>query len=121
MKGRNTAEKYNIYLQDLYNTSCDENNSLKLLLSSKVYQNDENKKLSDYININEKLKKELSELEKKVRLSELCIKCVEFDAVTKRMCNLEEYVNDLKNEKQVLETLVLEKENILISLQQKVS
>lgn len=121
MKGRNTAEKHNKYLQDLYNHLCEENNSLNLSLSSKTNENDQNKTLlTDFIKINEKMKKELRELEKKLKLSEICTKCMEFDTVRERLNNLEEFLNDIKNEKQSLEDLVIKKDSILLDLQEKV-
>lgn len=121
MKGRNTSEKHSKYLQDLYNKSCDENYSLKSLLNSTVKENDENKKLlSDFVNINEKLKKEVIELERKLKLSDICRRCVEFDDVSKRMCNLEKCLDEVQSNKTSLEALVLEKENEILTLNQKV-
>lgn len=121
MKGRNTAEKHNKYLQDLYNDLCEENNSLKLSFSSKNDENNQNKTLlTDLIKINEKMKKELRELEKRLKLSEICTRCVEFDVVRERLGNLEELLSDIENDKQNLEDLVIKKESILLDLQQKV-
>lgn len=121
MKGRNTAEKHNKYLQDLYNDLSEENNSLKLSLSSKNEENDENKTLlKDLTKINEKTKKDLRVLERRLKLREICTKCVEFDAVREILNNLEEFLDDVKNDKHSLEDLVMKKESILLDLQQKV-
>lgn len=122
MKGRKSAEKHNKYLQGIYNDLCEENNSLKLSVSSKIHESDENKKLlTDFMNINEKMKKELRELEKRLKLSEMCTNCVEFDVVKKRLTNLEVYIVNVDQEKQDLEALVMEKDNIVFDFQHKVN
>lgn len=114
MKGRNSAEKHNKYLQDVYNGMSDKNNSLTLSRCSKIYEQDENKKfLTDLINNNEKLKKESLEIEKRV---EICKKCVEFDAIEDRVENSE----DIKIEKQNFKQSTIELENLVLQLQEKV-
>lgn len=122
MKGRNTAEKHNKYLQDLYNNLSDENNTLKLTLSSKIHENTENKKLlTDFININEKLKKELLELDKRVKIDEMCMQCVEFEAVKERLGHLDVVFEEIKREKHNIEDLIIDKQNCIIQLQETVN
>lgn len=122
MKGRNTAEKHNQYLQELYNDVCDENNSLKLSLSVKEdKEHNEKILLNNQIVTNEKLREKVLQLESERKNKEECQKCLEYDAVNLRLHNIEQFAKTLEIEKMDIQELVLAKENVNLLLQQEVS
>lgn len=122
MKGRNIAEKHSKYLQELYNNISDENSTLKLSLTCKDNETEDNRKLlKDFMKNNSIMKKEILELEKKLKIQDICTKCIEFDIIKEKVNNLEMLVTDLTNEKQMFKDLVTEKDNFITNLQQRVS
>ncbi|KAJ8922247.1 hypothetical protein NQ315_004184 [Exocentrus adspersus] len=117
MKGRNAAEKHNKYLQDLYNSLSEENNSLKLELKTKE-QDIENLKniLDKFTNVNEKLKSSLLKLEEQTNKNSPCRSC---KLSSEKIESLEKGIKDLENEKLVFEKLLMDKQNLIVDLQKE--
>ncbi|KAJ8973647.1 hypothetical protein NQ317_002921 [Molorchus minor] len=88
MRGRNSAEKHNKYLQELYNSLSDEKNSLKLSITSK-----------DYKNINEKLNYSVLTLEEEALKNQTCDRCFDYAVTVKKLAGLEAEVKRLEEEK----------------------
>lgn len=118
MRGRNAAEKNNKYLQEMYNSLSDENNSLKLAVKSKEseIQNIRNM-LNKFTNINDKLKSSVLKLEEQVVESRICNKCVLFG---EKLELLEKCIKDLETEKLSCQDILMEKEDIIVNLQKEV-
>lgn len=99
MKERSTAEKQNSQIQSMYNALFDECNTLKLQLSSKEMECSDIKIIMEsYVNINNKLKERVSVLEEGLELSKNCIKCHEYEIVSKRLCEMEKNANNLQEQ-----------------------
>ncbi|XP_018572959.1 putative leucine-rich repeat-containing protein DDB_G0290503 isoform X2 [Anoplophora glabripennis] len=118
MKGRNAAEKHNKYLQEMYNSLSDDNNSLKLELASKDCEIENLRKMLDkFTNINEKLKISVLKLEEQIGKSRICEKCV---LSNEKFEFLEKCIKDLENEKLTSQKLLMDKEDVIINFQKEI-